>query len=105
MTELRAPLQAQLVAWQVAPGQNVNAGDVVVILEAMKMEHEVRATAAGEVRELLFAAGDVVNEGDLLAVLGASTGAKSDDMAAAAKQVASGSIRPDLQRVLDRQAF
>jgi biotin carboxyl carrier protein len=45
MTELRSPLQAQIVQWFVAPGDTVRAGDVLVILEAMKMEHEVRATA------------------------------------------------------------
>jgi len=50
MIELRSPLQAQVVQWQVAPGDAVAEGDVVVILEAMKMEHEVRAAAAGRVR-------------------------------------------------------
>ncbi|MEY3610566.1 MAG: hypothetical protein RJB14_288, partial [Pseudomonadota bacterium] len=33
-----------MVQWLVAPGANVNAGDVLVILEAMKMEHEIRAS-------------------------------------------------------------
>jgi biotin carboxyl carrier protein len=54
MTELRSPLQAQIVQWFVAPGDTVRAGDVLVILEAMKMEHEVRATDDGRVTELLF---------------------------------------------------
>jgi hypothetical protein len=66
MTEFRSPLQAQIVQWFVAPGDTVRTGDVLVILEAMKMEHEVRATDDGRVTELLFAAGDTVNEGDLL---------------------------------------
>ena len=68
MTELRSPLQAQIVQWLVAPGDTVRAGDVLVILEAMKMEHELRATGDGRVTELLFAAGEGVNEGDLLLV-------------------------------------
>ena len=66
MTQLRSPLQAQIVQWLVAPGDTVRSGDVVVILEAMKMEHEVRADWDGRVTELLFAQGDMVNVGDLL---------------------------------------
>jgi pyruvate/2-oxoglutarate dehydrogenase complex dihydrolipoamide acyltransferase (E2) component len=68
MTEFRSPLQAQIVQWFVAPGDTVRTGDVLVILEAMKMEHEVRATDDGRVTELLFAAGDTVNEGELLLI-------------------------------------
>ena len=68
MHPIRSPLQAQIVQWLIAPGATVNAGDVVVILEAMKMEHEVRAEAAGRITELLFAAGDMVHQGDLLCI-------------------------------------
>ena len=66
MTELRAPLQAQVVAWLVQPGAEVAAGEVLVILEAMKMEHEVRAPGAGRLQSHFFAAGEMVQEGDLL---------------------------------------
>ena len=66
MTELRAPLQAQVVAWLVQPGAQVAAGEVLVILEAMKMEHEVRAPCAGRLQSHFFAAGEMVQEGDLL---------------------------------------
>ena len=45
---LHSPLQAQVVQWLTAPGATVRAGDVVLILEAMKMEHEVRAVLAAE---------------------------------------------------------
>ena len=68
MTEFRSPLQAQIVQWFVAPGDTVRTGDVLVILEAMKMEHEVRATADGRVKEVLFAVGESVHEGDLLLI-------------------------------------
>ena len=57
-----------MVQWLVGPGDPVHTGDVVAILEAMKMEHEVRAPADGRVVELLFAAGDMVNDGDLLLI-------------------------------------
>ena len=67
MTELRSPLQAQIVQWLVAPGDSVRAGDVLVILEAMKMEHELRAPADARVTELLCLAGDAVQEGRAIA--------------------------------------
>ncbi|MEO5670670.1 MAG: carboxyl transferase domain-containing protein, partial [Ramlibacter sp.] len=108
---MRSPLQAQLVQWQVNPGDTVRAGDVVVILEAMKMEHEVRAAAPGEVRELFFAAGETVDKGDVLMVTLASTEKANalarDDAAApsAAQPAAPAGYRPDLQLVLDRHAL
>ena len=60
MQNIHSPLQAQLVQWLVAPGATVAAGDVLVILEAMKMEHEIRAQHAGCVVELFFQAGGQV---------------------------------------------
>jgi acetyl-CoA carboxylase carboxyltransferase component len=57
-----------MVQWLVAPGDTVRAGDVVAILEAMKMEHEVRATCDARIVELLFAAGDQVEENELLLI-------------------------------------
>lgn len=52
------------------PGQAVEAGATIVILESMKMEIPVQAERAGTVREVLVAVGDVVQEGDVLARLG-----------------------------------
>lgn len=66
MSELRSPLQGQVVAWRVQPGVEVAAGEVLVVIEAMKMEHEVRAPGAGRLQHHFFAAGEVVQEGDLL---------------------------------------
>lgn len=66
MQPLYAPLQAQVVQWMVKAGDTVAAGDLVLILEAMKMEHEVRAPCSARVTELLFAPGDLVQAGDLL---------------------------------------
>jgi acetyl-CoA carboxylase carboxyltransferase component len=112
MTQLRAPLQAQLVQWLVGPGDSVRAGDVVVILEAMKMEHEVRAGAPGQVRELFFAAGDTVDKDDVLMVTQPiPAGAAAPAPAAAAQKGADNAApggqahRPDLQRVIDRHAL
>jgi acetyl-CoA carboxylase carboxyltransferase component len=112
MSDIRSPLQAQVVEWLVQPGDAVNAGDVLVILEAMKMEHEIRAPAPGRVRELFFAKGDAVNERDVLlatAPISEAAGAPPGSAAAPvlSPQAASGTapLRPDLQRVVDRHAF
>jgi acetyl-CoA carboxylase carboxyltransferase component len=63
MTTVRSPLQAQLVQWLVDPGDTVRAGDPLVVLEAMKMEHELRAESAGRVVERFFSEGETVDEG------------------------------------------
>ncbi|KAF0809221.1 acetyl-CoA carboxylase, biotin carboxylase [Alcanivorax sp. S71-1-4] len=63
-----APMNGTVVACHVSAGSRVDAGAAVITMEAMKMEHTLRAPAAGVVRELPFAAGDTVNEGALLAV-------------------------------------
>jgi acetyl-CoA carboxylase carboxyltransferase component len=104
MTELRSPLQAQVVQWLVAPGDTVRAGDVVVILEAMKMEHEVRSPGNGRVRERLFAEGESVQEREVLAVLEPGGGESRQEERASLRSDTS-SIRPDLQRIVDRQAL
>ncbi|MFD1577450.1 carboxyl transferase domain-containing protein [Ramlibacter ginsenosidimutans] len=91
----------------VAPGDAVRAGDVVVILEAMKMEHEIRSPAAGRVRDRLFAEGETVNEGELLLVLEAvaAGSAATPPLSGPGSASASATPRPDLQRVLDRHAL
>ncbi|TXH91342.1 MAG: biotin/lipoyl-binding protein [Rhodoferax sp.] len=66
MHAIHAPLHAQIVQWLVEPGQPVAPGDVLLILEAMKMEHEVRAEAAGVLGPHFFVAGESVEEGVLL---------------------------------------
>jgi acetyl-CoA carboxylase carboxyltransferase component len=68
MQNIQSPLQAQLLQWLVAPGDAVAAGDVLLVLEALKIKHEVRASHAGSMRELYFQAGDAVAEGEVLGV-------------------------------------
>jgi len=53
----------------VSAGDTVNDGDTLVILESMKMEIPVIAETDGTVTELAVAEGDVVQEGDLIAVI------------------------------------
>lgn len=106
MTILRAPLAAQLVQWLVEPGTVVRQGEVVVILEAMKMEHEVRAPATVRVRELLFTPGDTVAEGDpLWSADAVQSQAAEPTVATAAPASTMSALRGDLQRVLDRHAL
>jgi glutaconyl-CoA decarboxylase len=51
-------------------GASVGSGDLVLMLEAMKMENEIFAPAAGTVKEVRVKSGDSVNTGDVLIVLG-----------------------------------
>jgi biotin carboxyl carrier protein len=55
-----------LVSYKVDKGQAVNAGQVLLILEAMKMENEIVAPRAGVVAALRVAPGSSVNTGDAL---------------------------------------
>lgn len=66
---LTAPMHGTIVDILVAPGASVEAGQTLLILEAMKMEHPIKAPAAGQVIEIFFAAGDLVDSGaELLAL-------------------------------------
>ena len=66
---VRSPITASVWNIVVSPGQRVNLGDKMVILEAMKMEVAVMAPASGEVMELRCAPGALVKPGQILAVL------------------------------------
>jgi len=66
---LVAPMPGKVVKVLVTTGEAVAAGAALVVLEAMKMEHTVRATEAGTVRELHVAVGDQVDADRLLAVV------------------------------------
>lgn len=65
-----APLAGNIVRIPVAEGAAVSSGDVVVILEAMKMETEVRAPRDGVVARVIVSVGDAVSVGDTLLELG-----------------------------------
>ena len=69
MAEIRAEMVANVWKVVAAEGQQVGAGDTVVILESMKMEIPVLAEDSGRLSKLNVAEGDVVQEGDLLAVI------------------------------------
>jgi oxaloacetate decarboxylase alpha subunit len=67
--EITAPLSGNIHAIKVSVGQQVAAGDVVMVLEAMKMETEVRANSAGTVSQVLVKEGEAVQVGTPLVSL------------------------------------
>ena len=109
MTPFCAPLQSQVVEVCVSVGDVVRAGDPLVIVEAMKMEHELRAVADGHVTELCCAVGDVVQEGDALLVLApvvtTPEAASVPAEVPAGTPVAGGAGRADLARLRERERF
>ena len=64
-----SPMPGNILAVNVSVGQTVNAGDVMFILEAMKMENEIVAPAAGTVKQVLVSKGSVVETDAVLAVI------------------------------------
>jgi len=75
---LVAPLPGTVVKVAVAAGDRVAAGDTLVAIEAMKMEHEVRAPSDGIVTEVHVAAGEQVDAGRLLVVIDGGDGPDDD---------------------------
>jgi len=67
---LNAPLAGNIFKLLVAPGAQVQEGDVVIIMEAMKMETEVRAASSGTISSVNVKEGDSVATGDVLLTLG-----------------------------------
>jgi acetyl-CoA carboxylase carboxyltransferase component len=98
--EVLAPFTATVIA-VARPRERVAAGEVLVVLEAMKMEHEVLAERGGVVERVEVAVGETVEEGQLLAVL--EPGAAGDGQAPAPPPPEG--PRQDLQAVIDRHAL
>ncbi|MFC3078483.1 carboxyl transferase domain-containing protein [Phenylobacterium terrae] len=97
---LRAPLQGTVVSISVAPGETVKAGQPIMVMEAMKMEHVIAAEAGGVLREITVAAGDTVFEGHPLAFV-----EPREDVGGAfqaEENLDPDYIRPDLAEVLER---
>lgn len=67
--KINAPMPGKILAIKVSSGQVVKKGEVVLILEAMKMENEIVAPEAGTVASINVALGDMIEAGVLLATL------------------------------------
>ena len=71
---LTAPMPGKVTALHVKAGAAVKAGQPLVVVEAMKMEHTIHAPADGKVTEIRFRVGDQVSEGDILVVVEEAAG-------------------------------
>jgi oxaloacetate decarboxylase alpha subunit len=69
-TDLKAPLAGSVIELLVSVGQQVNDGDPVMVIEAMKMETEIRAHASGTVQSIAVKKGDSIHADQSLMVIG-----------------------------------
>lgn len=67
---ITAPMPGKVIAVEVKQGQAVKEGDLILVLEAMKMENEIFCSRAGTVKEVRVSANATVNTEDVLAVIG-----------------------------------
>ncbi|NWF28691.1 carbamoyl-phosphate synthase large subunit [Streptomyces sp. PKU-EA00015] len=98
-----APMSGTVVSVDATAGQPVGAGRQLLVVEAMKMEHVVRAERAGTVRAVLVAVGDAVFEGAPLVLLDPADGAGTVESEAAAVDL--DAVRPELAEVRARHAL
>jgi acetyl-CoA carboxylase carboxyltransferase component len=97
---LLAPFTGTVVAIPAAADQHVTAGTAVVVIEAMKMEHEIVAEQDGVITSLAVDVGETVNEGQAIAVLAPTTGPTAIDAEPEAAHAAG--EREDLKLVHER---
>jgi oxaloacetate decarboxylase alpha subunit len=67
---ITAPLSGNIFTLMVKEGDHLQSGDVVLVMEAMKMETEIRTSSAGQVSQIMVREGDTVSAGDTLVTLG-----------------------------------
>lgn len=98
-----SPMQGCVVSIEVKENEGVVAGQKLVILEAMKMQHVISSDRSGYIRVICVSPGDTIAKGDLLAFLEeaeVSPGAKIKK-----EKIDLDTIRPDLDRVIRRHGF
>jgi 3-methylcrotonyl-CoA carboxylase alpha subunit len=74
---LKAPMNGTVVAVMATTGQKVNAGETLLVMEAMKMEYAIKAPADGVVNAVFYQAGDLVKDGAELVDFSADAGDKA----------------------------
>ena len=70
MTQVKAAMAGTVFTVNVAEGDEVQTGQVIIVLESMKMEIPVETEVSGKVTSIKVQVGDFVNEEDILAVIG-----------------------------------
>lgn len=100
---MKAPMQGTIISIEAQEGDLVGRGAILFVMEAMKMQHQVRAEEASAIRRFVVEAGDTVFEGDVLAVLEPSDQEIAEVSARA--EVDPDHIRPDLAELLDRKSL
>jgi acetyl/propionyl-CoA carboxylase alpha subunit/acetyl-CoA carboxylase carboxyltransferase component len=98
-----APIQGTIVSIDATVGAEVMAGQQLAVVEAMKMEHVIRAPSSGIVREITMAQGDVVREG--YPILFVEEGEVSGGALAVQEELDLDHIRDDLKEAYDRHAY
>ena len=97
-----APMQGTVVGIEARAGEDIAEGALLLVMEAMKMEHEIRAPASGTIAQITVAVGDTVWEDHALAYI------EEKDVAASGqgddREIDLDHVRPDLAEVHDRHA-
>jgi acetyl-CoA carboxylase carboxyltransferase component len=101
---ITAPMTATVVQIHVAAGDEVRAGALLAVIEAMKMEHELRAEADARVAEVFFAAGEAVEAGEVMLNLAPPRGDAAPVADAPAAAGAGDAMRADLRALQERLA-
>ena len=98
-----APMQGTIVSLDMREGDRVHKGQQLFVMEAMKMEHVIRAQVSGIVRQITVAQGDAIFEGHPLAFIEEADVGAVD--AIADEKVDLDHIRPDLAEVIERHSL
>ena len=102
-TGLSSPIQGTIVSVDVEEGDEVRLGQQVAVVEAMKMEHVIKAIHDGIVNQVTMSPGDVVRDG--YPIVFVSEAEVSVDAAAASEVIDPDYIRPDLALTYERHAY
>ena len=103
MAAVSAPLQGTVVSVAVGVGDAVAEGSTVLVMEAMKMEHEITAPVTGVIDQVAVAAGDVIFAGHVMMVVQPAD--VEVERGAEAAEIDPDYIRPDLAEMYERRAY
>ncbi len=98
-----APMPGTVLSVDWAPGDTVAKGTRLMTLEAMKMQHAIKAPFAAKITRIAVSASDTIMQGDLLAVLEPISASRVET--AAQEEIDPETIRPDLAELKTRQAL